>query len=203
MLRPIATTIAGLLVFITASAAMTQDSNEAAFIESLANQAVETLRDQSLPLESREARFRDLLRDGFAIDKIGRFVIGKYWRQMTPEQQDDYLELYGEWVLKTYSSRLGGYSGQTFEVTKTVKTDKGDIFVSSRINHPDYAEPVRVDWRVRNIDGRPKVIDIVVEGISMLVTQRSEFSAVLGKDGIDGLLDTMRVRVSKFPAMSG
>lgn len=203
MFRPLATAIAGLLVFVTASTATTHDSDEAAFIRSLANQAVEVLRDESLPLESREVRFRDLLQDGFAIGKIGRFVVGKYWRQMAPEQQDDYLELYGEWVLKTYSSRLGGYSGQTFEIIKSVTTDKGDVFVSSRIKHPDYAAPIRVDWRVRNIDGKPKVIDIVVEGISMLVTQRSEFSAVLAKNGIEGLLDTMRLRVSKFPAMSG
>ncbi len=202
MLRPFATAVAGLLVFVTASAAATYDSKEAAFIQSLANQAVEVLRDESLPSESREARFRDLLQDGFAIDKIGRFVVGKYWRQMTPEQQGDYLDLYAEWVLKTYSSRLGGYLGQTFEVTKSVATDKGDIFVSSRIKHPFDAEPIRVDWRVRNINGKPKVIDIVVGGTSMLVTQRSEFSAVLDKGGIEGLLDTMRLRVSEFPALS-
>ena len=202
MLHPVVTAIAGLLVFVAASAAATYDSEEAAFIQSLANRAAEVLRDESLPLESREARFRDLLQDGFAIDKIGRFVVGKYWRQMTPEQQNNYLELYAEWVLKTYSSRLGGYLGQTFEVTKSVATDKGDIFVSSRIKHPFDAEPIRVDWRVRNIDGKPKVIDIVVEGTSMLVTQRSEFSAVLDNSGIEGLLDTMRLRVSEFPALS-
>ncbi len=187
---------------VAASAAATYDSEEAAFIQSLANQAVEVLRDESLPSESREARFRDLLQDGIAIGKIGRFVVGKHWRQMTPEQQDDYLELYGEWALKTYSSRLSGYSGQTFKITKSVATDKGDIFVSSRIRPPDDAEPIRVDWRVRTIDGKPKVIDIVVEGTSMLLTQRSEFLAVLGKRGIEGLLDTMRLRVSEFPALS-
>ena len=121
---------------------------------------------------------------------------------MTPEQQNNYLDLYAEWVLKTYSSRLGGYLGQTFEVTKSVATDKGDIFVSSRIKRPFDAEPIRVDWRVRNIDGKPKVIDIVAEGTSMLVTQRSEFLAVLGKSGIEGLLGTMRLRVSEFPALS-
>ncbi len=202
MLHPVVTAIAGLLVFVAASAATTYDSEEAAFIQSLANQAVEVLHDESLPLEIREVRFRELLQDGFAIDKMGRFVVGEYWRQMTPEQQNDYLELYAEWVLKTYSPRLGEYLGQTFEVTKSVATDKGDIFVSSRIKHSFDAEPIRVDWRVRNIDEKPKIIDVVVKGTSLLMTQRSEFSAVLGKSGIEGLLGTMRLRVSEFPALS-
>lgn len=203
ILHLVVTAIAGLFVFTTVSAATTHQTEEALFIQSLATQATEVLRDQSIPLEEREARFRELLNDGFALDKIGRFVVGKHWRKMTPEQQDDYLTLYKEWVLKTYASRLGGYSGQTFKIVKSRVTDKNDIFVSSRIDHPDYSEPIRVDWRVRIIDGKPKVIDIVVEGISMLITQRSEFSAVLGRNGVDGLIDTMRLRVSKFPAMSG
>ena len=203
VLHPVITAFVGLFLFTTVLAATTHTTDEAVFIQSLADQATKVLSDESISLEAREAQFRELLHDGFALEKIGRFVVGKHWRKMTPEQQNDYLQLYGEWVLKTYSSRLGGYSGQAFTVIKTMVTDKDDIFVSSRISHPDFDEPIRVDWRVRKIGDKLKVIDVVVEGISMLVTQRSEFSAVLGKAGIEGLIDTMRVRVSKFPAMSG
>lgn len=201
-LRPI---VAALVVTLVAAPtfAGTDDRGQGEFIQSLANQATEVLADQSKTLEEREAYFRTLLHEGFALIKIGRFVIGRAWKRMSETQREDYQVLYAEWVLKTYSSRLGGYSGQRFKVTKVSKASDEDVFVRSHIIHPSYAQPIIADWRVREIDGAFKVIDIVVEGISMLVTQRSEFAAVIRERGVDGLIETMRARTSKFPAVSG
>lgn len=186
----------GLLLNTAAASA-----DEISFIRSLADKAIEVLRDQSMSLEERETRFRKLLHDGFAMKKIGRFVVGRYWKVMTPDQQSEYQELFSEWVLKTYSIRLGGYTGQKFVIDRTVPAGSHDLYVRTRILQ-EGAEPLRCDWRVRNFHGTYKVVDVVVEGVSMLATQRSEFGAVLRKHGPEGLIEALQARLTNFPATS-
>ena len=179
------------------------DEEAGQFIQTLANKAISVLREDNGSLEFREIEFQTLLYDGFALDRIGRFVVGSHWRKMSVEQQDDYQELFKLWVLKTYSVRLGGYSGQTFSIVKVVDAGTTDRYVRTLIDQPKGGESVRADWRVRHIDGAFKIVDVVVEGISMVVTQRQEFAAVVRRHGVEGLIETLRARVSKFPAKSG
>jgi phospholipid transport system substrate-binding protein len=199
MSRLVATLIFGVGLAVAPFAAA---ADEAAFIKSLADQAIATLSDQSISLEEREARFRVLLRNGFAMRKIGRFVVGRYWKAMTPDQQGEYQALFSAWILKSYSARLGGYAGQKFEVYRTTKAGSNDRFVRTRIARKG-GPPLRCDWRVRRFKSGYKVVDVVVEGVSMLSTQRSDFAAVLRKHGPDGLIDALQTRLTKFPASSG
>ena len=160
------------------------------------------MSDRSISLEAREARFRRLLWDGFAMRKIGRFVVGRYWKAMTPDQQGEYQTLFASWVLKSYSAQLGGYAGEKFEIYRTTKAGSMDLFVRTRIAR-DGGAALRADWRVRKFKSGYKVVDVVVEGVSMLSTQRAEFGAVLRKHGPDGLIDALQTRLTKFPASSG
>lgn len=172
---------------------------EAKFVQGLANEAIRVLRDDTKDLAQRETIFRRLLLDGFAMEKIGRFVVGRYWRQMSPDQRSDYQRLFSEWILRSYAARLGGYAGQKFVVDRTNRTKQKDVFVRTRIVQAESPE-IRCDWRVRKLGDSLKVIDIVVEGVSMLSTQRSEFTAVINKHGPDGLIEALNTRLSKFPA---
>ncbi len=171
----------------------------AQFINQLGNQAISTLRATDLTLDQREARFRSLLSQGFDLRFIGRFVLGRYWRVATPDQQNDYIALYGEYLLQTYSSRLGGYAGQNMTVTGARRASDKDIVVSTTIDRPS-GPRITADWRVRATDGRYRIIDIMVEGISMAITQRSDFASVVQRSGIDGLLTILRARTTKISA---
>ncbi len=171
----------------------------AQFINQLGNQAIEALRAPGLTLEQRESHFRSLLAQGFDLRFIGRFVLGKYWRMATPEQQNDYLALFGEYVLQTYSARLGGYAGESMTVVDARQATDKDVVVRTNIDRPS-GPPIIAEWRVRTTDGRFRIIDVAVEGISMAVTQRAEFAAVVQRDGIDGLLTILRARTTKRPA---
>ncbi len=171
------------------------------FIQDLANQAIHVLSTHSGSLKEREDQFRNLLRDDFAMDKIGRFVVGGYWRRMNDEQRDTYQKLFSEWVLKAYSARLGGYSGEEFKVIKKSTAGKRDFIVHTRIEQTA-GNAFNADWRVRKVDNRYKIIDIYVEGVSMAVTQRSEFDAILRRHGIDGLISQLRNRVGKLSEAS-
>ncbi len=191
------------LVPSVSDAAAADEAAAAEFIKNLAAQATKTLGDTTMSLEDREARFRVLLNKGFAIKTIGHFVVGRYWRKMSASQRNEYQRLFGEWTLKTYSARLGGYSGQTLKVVKTVDTGKKDIFVRTVIEQPGGGKAIAADFRVRKGKNGFKIVDIGVEGISMLMTQKAEFSALLNKRGVVGLIEMLRARNSKFPAVSG
>ncbi len=194
-----------LVVFVTvlgtAGIARAAANDAALFINQLGNQAINTLRDTDLTLDQREARFRSLLSQSFDLRFIGRFVLGRYWRGATPDQQNDYIALYGEFLLQTYSARLGGYSGETLTVIGARMANDKDFVVSTSLARPS-GPAIAADWRVRVIDGQYRIIDIMIEGISMAVTQRSEFASVMKRDGIDGLLAILRARTTKITATS-
>ena len=198
--------LAGILTLVliappgqSAKADMPAEKPEPArFIEGLANEAIQVLTASRGSLTEREETFRRLLRDDFAMEKIGRFVVGPHWRRMTPEQQAEYQKLFAEWVLKSYSARLGGYSGEQFNVVKTTPAGRRDVIVHAKIVKSDASNALSVDWRVRKMDGKFKIIDIYVEGVSMAVTQRSEFESVIRTHGVDGLISMIRDRLAKL-----
>lgn len=194
--------LVAFVVFLGIAPLNAAAEDEARFIQSLADRAIAALSDQNLSLEERERRFQRLLHDGFAMSAIGRFVAGRYWKTMTPDQQAEYQSLFARWVLRSYSSQLGGYSNQDFKIDRTAKAGKNDVYVRTRIVQPN-SEPLRCDWRVRSFRGEYKVIDVVVEGVSMLSTQRAEYGAVLRAHGPEGLIEALQTRLTKFPAKSG
>jgi len=198
--------VAAFVFALTFGHTATAESQAAAgdpgvFIEQLASQAIKVLSSSSGSLREREEKFRDILRDDFAMDQIGQFVVGTYWRRMSPEQRDTYMKLFGEWVLKTYSVRLGGYSGEQFQVVKTTPAVVRDVLVKTRISKTA-DDAFNATWRVRKSGERYKIIDIYVEGVSMAITQRSEFESILQRHGVDGLIGMLRDKVQKLSAAS-
>lgn len=173
----------------------------AAFIRKLAGQAIGILQSSNVRLAAREAQFRVLMSNGFDMPFIARFVLGKHWRKATPQQRSDYVALFTEFILQTYSRRMGGYSGQSFAVAGARAAGKRDILVRTRIVRPG-GPPIKADWRVRPNGSEYRIIDIMVEGVSMGVTQRSEFNAVVRQRGMPGLLQALRARTQKFGVAS-
>ena len=141
--------------------------------------------------------------EGADLDLLGRLVLGRYWRQANPRQRTEYLRLFRHYIFQTFVQRLRqyvgtelGYVSERFQIIASRQVGERDVLVQSRLAPPT-GQPVRVDWRLREGQGEPVIIDLVVEGISLLVTQRSEFAAVLERRGIDGLLSELRVRVTQ------
>ena len=198
----VAVLFAALTAWGPAFAAPTEKSPEQ-FIQGLADEAIALLNTKGDNAAGREDRFRTLLRDQFLMDNIGRFVVGSHWRDMSPKQQEDYQNLFSEWVLKTYSRRLGGYSGERFRVINSVPATRDYIFVRSEIEGGRNSAPVKCDWRVRPSDGSYKIVDVVVEGVSMAVTQKQEFGAILARDGVDGLIGMLRERLAQMSGSNG
>ncbi len=161
------------------------------FVQNLGDNAIEVLKAPDSTPEKRRVKFQEILDRDFAVNTIGRFALGRYWRAASPEQRQEYLRLFRLFILNTYASRLDGYSGQSFTVVKAHPIDDKDTLVNTAISQTN-AEPLRVDYRVRTRQGDHKIVDVLVEGISLITTQRSEFDSIINRVGFDGLLELMR-----------
>lgn len=170
------------------------------FVQSLAEQALQTLQLDTISLEARETQFRELLAGGFEMNYIALATLGRHHRQTaTPEQIEEYQIYFSEFVLRKYSALLGGYAGEEFVVLSAKPSGKRDMIVKSEIRRSS-GPPIATDWRVREFGGEPKIIDIKVEGLSMVSTQREEFASILQRQGMQGLIDVLRARVETLPA---
>jgi len=154
------------------------------FIDSMGERAISFLSDPSLGQEQRKTQFRKLLRDSYDMDTIARFALGRYWRLASAGQRKDYLKLFETMVVNVYARRFEDYKGQKFEVRGQRPDGDSDILVTSYIV-PDDGSKVKVDWRVRYKGGKYRIVDVIVEGVSMAMTQRSDFSAVIQNGGGD------------------
>lgn len=187
-------------LFLISSPAVAQKGAPSEFIRDLGRQAVAVLQSHGRDLEGREKAFRKLLAEKFDLTLIGRFSLGRYWRRANAAQRRDYLALFSEYVLQTYAAKLGGYAGEKLTViSETPLSNKRDFYVKSRIQRPS-GPPIKATWRVRVGKNGMRIIDILVESISMAITQRDQFAAVIRRNGFDGLLAVLRARTDKMPA---
>ena len=157
------------------------------------------LRNDSGSLAQREDQFRTLLIEGFDLNLIGRFVLGRYWKNANDDQRANYLRAFGEFIVRKYSAMLGGYAGEMMTVVSEQASGKKDILVHTRIDRPS-GPPIEAHWRVRGQGNEQRIIDVMVEGISMAVTQRAEFKSVVRRHGIDGLIQILDAHSSKLSA---
>ncbi|MGH1397737.1 MAG: MlaC/ttg2D family ABC transporter substrate-binding protein [Alphaproteobacteria bacterium] len=152
------------------------------FIDQMANEAIGFLGNADLSEAQKASRFRKLLRAKFDMKTIGRFALGRHWRGASAAQKKEYQSLFENMIVEVYAARFGDYQGQALEVRSSRKDSERDVSVQSYIV-PDSGPEIQVDWRVRKKDGRYRVVDVSVEGVSMAVTQRSEFSSVIQRGG--------------------
>jgi phospholipid transport system substrate-binding protein len=169
------------------------------FIQSLGERAIALLSDKSVAVETRNKEFRKLFDESFDVSAIGRFTLGRYWRGLDEAKRREFLSLFGDMIVATYSARFTDYSGETFKVSGTRHEGDNHALVSVQIDRPG-ASAVRVDWRVLKSeqDNKLRIVDLVVEGISLSVTQQQEFTSVIQRGGgeIDSLLTVLRQRIA-------
>ncbi len=147
----------------------------------------------------REHVLLHLVRQSFDIRRIGRFVLGRYWKKATVEQRDEFLEVFELAAVKAFSPMLNDIPLDTFKVIRVEYNDRLNIAVFSTIK-PKKNEVIRIQWRLQPAYSYRayKIMDIVAEGVSLVVTFRSEYGSVIRRQGgIDGLIAILRSRVEK------
>jgi phospholipid transport system substrate-binding protein len=198
MMRRSVLTAAFALIVGALAPAILAAADPAAVINNLGNRALEVLGKNATPAQ-KAARFHELFREDFDVPGIARFVLGRYWKTATPEQQEEFVKLFEDYIALVYSSQLAAYSGETLKVTGSRPEPEGAV-VASEIIRPTGTPPVKVEWHLTDRNGTYKINDVAVDGISMAVTQRSEFAAVIQRNGgqVQGLITQLREKTGNF-----
>lgn len=168
------------------------------FITELTNTAIRELTDPDLSQGVQEQRFRRIIHDHVAVKSIARWVLGgRQWRRASEEQRLKYVALFGDLMIATYSHRFQSYAGEELVIEGTQSIDKTQTLVRSTMLRPGSDRAIKIDWRVRETDGQLRVIDVMVEGLSLAQTQRSEFTSFLRANGqsIDALIANLEERL--------
>ena len=175
-----------------AAAATPQEASR--FIAGLSFEALAATSSDA-PLPSREAELRKLLQRGLDLDFMSRFVVGPYWREANPEQRAEYRQLFDEFVLRTYAHRLAGQQIKNFKVAASREAGSGEALVTEEVQPAD-GRPVIYEFRVHGDPPQESIIDVSVDGLSMLIGQRSDFTTVVQKSGFAGLIAALRRKLA-------
>ena len=171
------------------------------FIEGLATEAVKSLATADIGPAERRRRFRKIMLKSFAFKRIARWALGRYWRRATSIERNEYLKLFEDLLVMVYADRFASYSGESLNVESSEMRGKNDILVHSKIVRSEGQKSVSIAWRLSKDkldNGAFKITDIMVEGMSMGITQQKEFSSVIRKNGngVQGLLDELKKRIA-------
>jgi len=190
--------LAALFVLAPAVAAVA-DANPAAsaFIREFGAESLNELTDRAMPPAEREARFRRLLVEHFDMAALSKFALGRHWRLATDSQRNEFKKAHEDFIVHSYAARFADYHGVGFQVVGSVNEAGGAIVVHSR-TRLSKTEEAFLDWHLRATGDGFLIVDIVIEGVSMRVTQRSDFGSIIqSRGGIDGLIEALRAKNSE------
>lgn len=172
------------------------------FVNQTGNEIINILVNKDAPMESRKADFRKVLSSKFDMQAIGRFVMARYWRVFDQSQKNTYLSLFENAVVENYAAQFDNYHNEKLEVKGSYETPDKGLVVQSTIIRPAGGPPLKVDWKVFQTKGGLKVLDIIVDGVSMSITLRSEYMGVFQSKGgatgggIDGLFTYLKEKIA-------
>ncbi|MFL5336027.1 MAG: phospholipid-binding protein MlaC [Geminicoccaceae bacterium] len=160
-----------------------------AFIESAGQRTVAILNSTGSDEPRRLQEMADLMFEVADLSLIARLVLGRHWRNATEAQRAAYLDAFRKYALDSLASRfarLGG--GVSFKLLGHCVAEDHDAQVGTEVKLPSRPEPVRIDWRTREADGEYRLVDVAIEGVSLVVSNRSEFDSVVSREGLDALI---------------
>ena len=188
---------AAVLLFVRrpAKAAVSADDAKK-FMEGLGETALSSLTGANLSAEERATRFRALLVAHFDMPGISKFALGRYWKIANEAQQTEFQKLFEDLLVQSYAKAFARYGGEKFKITGAHGNGDGSMLVNSSVDQPN-GDLVMLDWRVEDQSGTIRITDLVVEGVSLRTTHRSDFASAIQSNGgtIAGLLDAVRQKV--------
>jgi phospholipid transport system substrate-binding protein len=184
------------LVGLLSWPAVAADGPAASLIEKTSAEVIELIKTTTGG--QREAGIRKVLESAFDLNYMGQQALGKYWAGATPEQQARYLKAAVGAEAHAYAERFGQYGGQTLVLGKATTRPNGVTVVDSRLNQTS-GQPIKIEWEVRDIGGAPRITDVKIEGISMVITRRTDFTSYIQNNGgkVEALIQELEARAQR------
>ena len=166
------------------------------FIQSTVNRAAETLNG-SLTKEQRIEKLKEIAKETVDIKGIGFYSLGSHRKDVSKDQLTSYVNIFEEYFLKSFSSRLAEYSNPEIEVNSKKKLNENYTIVSSTLVATESRPEVKIDWRVYTKNPENLLIrDLIIEGLSLARTQKEEFSSIINSN--DGKIEALLKNLSDF-----
>ena len=166
------------------------------FVQSTVNRASQVLSD-NLTKDQKIDKLKSIAEETVDIEGIGMYTLGSYRKTLSEDQKKEYKNLFYEYFLKTFSSRLAEYSNPEIQVNSKEKLNKNYTMVSSILVATEQRPEIRIDWRIytKNSDD-PKIRDLIIEGLSLARTQKEEFSSIIQSN--DESIEALFANLKKF-----
>lgn len=169
------------------------------FVEKVTSDGIEQIINANVSQAEKDKSFEKLFNSALDLDFIGKFVLGRNWRTATPAQRKAFIQVYRELNVKTWSKRFDEFKGKAFVFTGTTPSSSaGQVYVDSTVNMGE-GEPAKVKWRVRQEGKSFKIVDIVIENVSLAITARNEYSGFIKNNpgGVDALIKDLQNKVKQ------
>lgn len=191
--------LATLMAFSSAAQASIDAKKAEDFVKKTTQEGLTDIINSNVSQEEKDKRFEKLFNEALDLKFIGQFVLGRNWRTATAKQKKEFIETYRQLNVRTWSKRFDEFKGKEFIFTGTSPSNsKGQIFVNSEVPM-EQAQPATVVWRVKQNGDNFKIVDIIIENVSLAITARNEYTAFIKKspDGIDGLIKDMKNKLAQ------
>ena len=152
------------------------------FMQEIGTKVIDLLTDKSISDQERAKQFEKILETSFDVKAIGKFVLGRYWKQGSEQEKEQFLNLFKSTTVASYATRFKDYTSEKFEVTGSRVEGDGGVTVLSRIIRAKGPQ-ISIDWKIFEKKGEMRIYDVILEGISMGITQRSEYASVIQQGG--------------------
>lgn len=172
-----------------------------AFINSVAKEVISVAGNQSYSKKQKASHMKQIMLEQFDVKWMARFALGRGYVDLTDNQKHEYYKQYEKYLLYSYLPNLLKYTDETFRIKSIKKTGRRDYSVETEILRHDGNPPIQLDYHVRQSKKNPhsfQIIDIVVEGISAILSQRSEFAEIVHKSGVAGLIKLIEDKNTQY-----
>jgi phospholipid transport system substrate-binding protein len=189
--------IAAVMVLVATGSVAISAETPSAVIQQTADTVVAILADQSLTADQKRHKIEDVADQHFDFVTLSRLVLARNWKELSPGQQQAFVAEFKKHLSLTYGKNVETYNNERAEITGERPESQGDVTVKSKIVRPN-AEPILVDYRLRKgAKGDWKVIDVIIEGVSLVANFRSQFQEVISNQGAVKLIDLLREKNAK------
>ena len=189
------------LVAVPASPQATRnhgDPSAEAFVQTQASRAISILNDHGAGSSAKSQAFYSFVNEVADVPRITNFVLGRYRRQITPAQYQQFADVFRDYADNIYESRLGDYHGENLRVTGSLVHAPGDVVVSTQVAGGDFKGQPVVNWRVIQGPAGWKVVDVQAQGVWLAVVEQQDFTSTLANANgdINVLINQLRTQAS-------
>lgn len=172
------------------------------FVQTFAAEILEVISDRSRPQAERVRRVEVVANDRFALDRIARIALGRYWKTAPDGERQEFSTLFKAYVLASYGRRFDEFADRRLRVVASMPAGDDNMVESYVEGGPT---PIRLDWRLTPAADGWRILDLMVEGVSLVLTYRNEFAALIERSGgqLQGLIAELRSRVAGRDAATG